>query len=299
MTLRTAALLLGLFTLANLGAPLIGGVDGNIYWIDVRGLARLGSVVLLLGAFAMIGWALRPACPALRRSTTVVLLVLLLVTLLNTATYFALWSRGVITAAVPLPLSLLLALLLAGMIWRLYRPAPPVSWRLATGQAAATVAAAVLLFPLMQMVLLGRTDYRRPAEAVVVLGARAYADGRPSDALADRVRTACELYHEGYVRRLIFSGGPGDGDIHETEAMRQMAFSLGVPDRVIVLDQGGLNTSATAANTATLLGDMRGGVLAVSHASTCRACGWPTSGWGSILRRCRHASVTSCARCPT
>src|SRR5437868_14663387 len=84
------------------------------------------------------------------------------------------------------------------------------------------------VFPLLQTVCFGKTDYRREADVAVVFGARAYADGRPSDALADRVRTACELYQRGIVKKLLLSGGPGDGLVSETEAMRRMALSLRV-----------------------------------------------------------------------
>jgi len=117
----------------------------------------------------------------------------------------------------------------------------------------ATCAACAVAFPLMQVLGFGKTDYRRHADVAVVFGARAYADGRPSDALADRVRTACELYQQGLVRQLVFSGGPGDGAVHETESMRRMAVSLGVPDSAIVRDEAGLNTSATLRNTRPLL----------------------------------------------
>jgi len=83
----------------------------------------------------------------------------------------------------------------------------------------------------------------------VVLGARAYADGRPSDALADRVRTACALYRDGTVRSLLFSGGPGDGAIHETESMRRLAIQLGVKSDDIRVDLEGLTSQKTVENT--------------------------------------------------
>ena len=117
----------------------------------------------------------------------------------------------------------------------------------------AACAACAFAFPLLLVLGFGKTDYRRQAEVAVVFGARAYADGRPSDALADRVRTACELYRQGLVCQLVFSGGPGDGAIHETESMRRMAVSLGVPDSAIVRDEAGLNTAATLRNTRPLL----------------------------------------------
>lgn len=110
------------------------------------------------------------------------------------------------------------------------------------------------------------TDYRRPADAVVVLGARVYADGRVSDALADRVRTGCALYRDGLVRKVILSGGPGDGAVHETEGMRRMAVGLGVPPEAILIDEHGLNTQATVRNTCKMLDDHNlRRILAVSH----------------------------------
>jgi uncharacterized SAM-binding protein YcdF (DUF218 family) len=112
----------------------------------------------------------------------------------------------------------------------------------------------------------GETDYRRRADAAVVLGARVYADGRPSDALADRVRTACRLYQEGFAKKLIMSGGPGDGAIDETESMKRMAVSLGVRAGDVLLDKAGLNTQATARNTQPLFNQLHASrVLVVSH----------------------------------
>jgi len=122
------------------------------------------------------------------------------------------------------------------------------------------------MFPLLQTLCFGKTDYRRPSDVAVVFGARAYADGRPSDALADRVRTACELYNRGLVKKLIFSGGPGDGAFPDTEAMRRLALSLRVKDQDIVLDAEGLNTERTVRNSIGICNDLNAKrVLAVSH----------------------------------
>src|SRR5262249_53745089 len=122
------------------------------------------------------------------------------------------------------------------------------------------------LFPVGQMVCFGKTDYRRPADAAVVLGARVYADGRPSDALADRVRTACQLYRDGLVRKLIFSGGPGDGAIPEAESMRRMAAQLGVKPEDILIDSAGVNTQATVRNSESVFAQVHASrILVVSH----------------------------------
>jgi uncharacterized SAM-binding protein YcdF (DUF218 family) len=130
----------------------------------------------------------------------------------------------------------------------------------------AVCAACAVLFPLAQMFCFGKTDYRRSADVTVVLGARVYKDGRPSDALADRVRTACALYNAGLTQKLLFSGGPGDGSIHETESMKAMAIRLGVKPEDILLDKAGVNTEATAKNTKAVLQQLGASrVLVVSH----------------------------------
>ena len=116
------------------------------------------------------------------------------------------------------------------------------------------------------MYFFGHTDYRRKADVIVVFGARAHADGSPSGVLSDRVTTACQLYRDGLADMLIFSGGPGDGDIDEPHAMRRLAMKLGVPDSAIRLDSAGLNTDATVGNTEVLFRQLHvSRVLAVSN----------------------------------
>jgi vancomycin permeability regulator SanA len=148
------------------------------------------------------------------------------------------------------------------------------------------------------MVCFGMTDYRRPAEVAVVFGARVRASGRPSEAVTDRVLTACALYRAGLVQTLLMSGGPGDGAIHETEAMRTVAIAHGVPARAIWLDRHGLDTQATVRQTVALC-QARGvqRILAVSHfyhlprvKLTYRRAGWdvatvPADERGAYMRK--------------
>jgi uncharacterized SAM-binding protein YcdF (DUF218 family) len=80
------------------------------------------------------------------------------------------------------------------------------------------------------------------------------------------VRTACQLYREGLARKLILSGGPGDGAVHETESMRRMALQLGVKEDDIWLDEAGLNTQATVRNTEVIFSRWQASrILVVSH----------------------------------
>lgn len=173
---------------------------------------------------------------------------------------FVHWRGDVVLSAPPLSLGVTLVLAIAAWRARHAAPAPVPLVVAGTGGAAGAFALALML-------CLGTTDYRRPADAVVVLGARAYADGSPSLALADRMRTAAGLVTGGHAPLLIVSGGPGDGAFHETDVMRQIAIDAGVSADRILVDRDGLNTRATAVNATRLLRD-RGAAsaLVVSHA---------------------------------
>ncbi len=268
---RAGALFLGAFTLLNLvGEVAAAGFDANLWWIDVRGLpAPLRVGLLGIASAVLIAHGIRPAAPTWRRrATRVVTGVLLLAALWNATVFYRLLIGGAIHAGVPVPFSLAVALLMVGVLWSTTRPIE-TSALLSRKRKLVMVAAVgtfALAFSLGQMYCFGKTDYSRRADAAVVFGARAYADGRCSTALADRVRTAVGLYHQGLVGTLVFSGGPGDGDVTEPQAMRRLAMLLGVPDEAILLDEHGLNTRATVANTTPMLKRMGlRRVLAVSH----------------------------------
>jgi len=228
---RGLALFLGGFALLNIAGDLIApGFDANLWWIDLRRIPTPATTLFLLtSGIVLIAFGLRPTCSRLRRCATLVTASLLCVAALaNAGQFYLLLAGNGIHAGLPLPLSLLIAAALCLVIAACLRARPQLSRRAELLPALAVCAFCGLLFPLAQMLCFGKTDYRRPADLAVVLGAKAYADGRPSDALADRVRTACQLYHEHLVRRLLLSGGPGEGAIHETESMKRMAMRLGV-----------------------------------------------------------------------
>lgn len=228
MALRRAIMLVfGLLSLLG---------EETLWWIDVRPLPQW--LVALPGAILLV----HALTGRLGRAATATALLLAAVAAANTARYYALPSVP------PVPLSLPVAALLA-------LAAIP-------GRPRFTLAAAALLlalFPLAHVFTFGRTSYARAADWIVVPGARCYADGTPSQALAERVRTACRLYREGHARRLFLSGGPGDGATHEVEAMRALAIEEGVPAGEIVVDREGLNTRATIRHAPP------GRLLVVSH----------------------------------
>lgn len=87
------------------------------------------------------------------------------------------------------------------------------------------------------------------AAAVLVPGARILPDGTPYDMLADRLRTALELYLAGRTPLLVVSGR-GGGTVAEDEvaAMRRWLEARGVPPTAIVDDPVGLRTIETMRN---------------------------------------------------
>jgi vancomycin permeability regulator SanA len=277
---RGLALFLGGFALLNIfGNVRAQGFDANLWWIDLRAVpAWLSNTLLLISAFCLISFALRPQQSVSRRLLTIACIgVLGLVAALNAIEFYVLWIRGSIRAGIPIPFSLFVCAALAAIFFVRTAAVSETSRRNVDlhGQressrrllpTLAMCALCAAIFPFAQMLFFGKTDYRRPADIAVVLGARVYADGRPSDALADRVRTACNLYRNGTVKKLLFSGGPGDGPVHETEGMKRMAVQLGVKPEDILLDAHGVNTQATVKNTEAVFQQLHASrILVVSH----------------------------------
>jgi SanA protein len=76
----------------------------------------------------------------------------------------------------------------------------------------------------------------------LVLGAGVYPDGRLTPVLADRVRTAIDLYKAGKVQHLLFSGDNRTEHYNEPQRMFEYALARGVPADAIVLDYAGRRT---------------------------------------------------------
>jgi uncharacterized SAM-binding protein YcdF (DUF218 family) len=269
---RGLAFFLGAFSLLNvLGDLLSPGFDANHWWIDLRPIhSPAADIFLAAAACFFIAYSIRPILSAERRLLTYAFLAaLLFVTIWNAAIFYTLVIRRTIHSGFPVAFSGFVAGAIATVLISIGEQKPrrrKKPARRSTVTSIITVLVCLVGFPFAQMFCFGRTDYRRRADAIVVFGARVYANGTVSDALADRVRTGCELYRDGLAQRIIFSGGPGDGNVHETQAMHKMAIKLGVPARAIILDDDGLSTQATVRNTCAMfekLGIRR--VLAVSH----------------------------------
>jgi uncharacterized SAM-binding protein YcdF (DUF218 family) len=80
-------------------------------------------------------------------------------------------------------------------------------------------------------------------DAAVVLGAAVYSD-RPSPVFRERINHAINLYFQGQVEAIIFTGGVGKGDqLAESEAARNYALAAGVPSEAIWIETVSINTN--------------------------------------------------------
>jgi vancomycin permeability regulator SanA len=266
---RAAAVFCAAFSLLSLlGRFSSPGFDGNLWWIDLRPAPLwLDRILLGTASVLLFAWVLSPRARTIRRTVTLSLVgFLFLAAVADCARFYHTLLSGRVVSYFPVPLSLAIAAVLGVVFWAIFRNIQVARGIHRCFAVVVTAASLAIAFALGQMFCFGNTDYRRPADVIVVMGAKTYADGHPSDLLADRVRTACDLYKQGLAGHMIFSGGPGDGPIDEPHAMRTLALRLGVPDSAIIIDSNGLNTAATVRNTLAIFKAMDfHRVLVVSH----------------------------------
>jgi len=122
------------------------------------------------------------------------------------------------------------------------------------------VLAALLVFALAWVGVLywlisrqAEQDESQPAEALVVFGAAEYA-GHPSPVYRARLDHAYTLFVQGMAPLIVTTGG-GAQDPRFTEGGvgRDYLAALGVPDRNIIAETQGSDTSQSAARVANIL----------------------------------------------
>ena len=258
VVLRGAAIFLGGFTLIGLIGEIRGRTaDVSLWWVDLHDVASLARIGLLgaLGVL-LIGWGGRSA-PGTRWRRAVALICLLFAGFVvrDVLTFYSgVNNGGSVHPALPVPLSAFTAVTLVVLAVTAARmPSSVSSGHRTLFGLSASVACWAVVFALAQMAFFGTTDYRRPADAAVVFGARVYANGQPSPLLADRIRTGVELYRAGLVPALVMSGGDGADGFNEAQVMRDTAVAAGVDPAAILVDPTGVSTEATVANTMTIL----------------------------------------------
>ena len=269
LALRGWALFVALFLAVGIVGVLRGRtLDPSLWLLDLQDVAapiRLGGLARVAALLA--AWATVPASGRVRRGTTAVACLLLAMLALRDALGFAsAVGAGGVHPFLPVPLSAVFALAFAvpavAVLTR--RPSAGIGARATAIGLGLAVVAWGIAFPVAQMLFFGTTDYRRPADAVVVFGARVYASGLPSQVLQDRIDTAVGLYRAGLVPVLVMSGGDGADGFNEAVVMRQTAIDEGVPAAAVLADGSGVSTEATVANVSALVA---AGQVALPHGS--------------------------------
>lgn len=98
----------------------------------------------------------------------------------------------------------------------------------------------------------GDRDERRPADAIVVLGAAQF-NGTPSPVFEARLDHAIELYNEGLAPYLVVTGGKINGDVTtEAGVARRYATERGVPDAAVLSEDQGRTTEESIDGVARL-----------------------------------------------
>lgn len=122
--------------------------------------------------------------------------------------------------------------------------------------SAVAVASLLLLLALVigfRVHSLGTHRSAKKLRTAVILGARVYEDGRPSDALVDRLALGVQLINEGQVERLLLTGGTNDSRPTEAAVMARLARERGLTDAQLVLEPKSRSTFENALHCAAIL----------------------------------------------
>ena len=106
----------------------------------------------------------------------------------------------------------------------------------------------VFVVTVVSIVYDGFTDELSHADAALILGNKVNVDGTPSNQLRGRLEAGLALYNDGYVPKIVVSGGLGKEGHPEGDAMAAYLVKHGVPAEAIIIDNEGQNTYLTARN---------------------------------------------------
>lgn len=126
-------------------------------------------------------------------------------------------------------------------------------WLLRGVAVVVLVVAGYLGVTAFQVWTAGRHDGRRPADAILVLGAAQY-DGTPSPVLRARLDHVIELYDDKVAPMVVVTGGKQPGD-RFTEATASVTYlrAHGVPESKILRETQGRTSWQSLAAAATFL----------------------------------------------
>ena len=115
-----------------------------------------------------------------------------------------------------------------------------------------TAMAGVALAYLTVLALVGLLATPQASDLAVVLGNDLRQNGQPVPRLQARLDAAVDAYRAGLVPKILVSGGVEPGDRDEAASMASYLVAQGIPRAAIIEDPHGVNTMATARDTAAL-----------------------------------------------
>jgi len=130
---------------------------------------------------------------------------------------------------------------------------PRRRWWLRLLISAIVVVALFLTFTAVEVVRTASLQELHPADAIVVFGAAEYS-GHPSPVLRARLDHALDIFHQGEAPVVITTGGAGaDPSFSEGGVGRDYLMRHGVPERSLIAETQGRDTSESAARVGVIM----------------------------------------------
>ncbi len=121
--------------------------------------------------------------------------------------------------------------------------------------AAAVLLAAYIAKNTADICIFSVQDQKRRADTAIILGAAAY-NGQVSPVYAERLDHGISLYNDGYVDRLIVTGGIGEGnEISDAEAAKRYVVAEGVPENAVLTEDTSVITQENLENSKLIMDD--------------------------------------------
>lgn len=117
----------------------------------------------------------------------------------------------------------------------------------------AVLAACYITINIILICSFSTKDQKCKADVAIVLGAATY-DGEVSPVYQERINHGISLYNEGYVEKLIVTGGTGNGNSQsDAYAAKQYAVSQGVPETDVLTEDTSTITQENLENSKTIM----------------------------------------------
>lgn len=111
-----------------------------------------------------------------------------------------------------------------------------------------------ILFNTVRIYLYSFEFYDTSADVAIVLGA-GIEEGELSPVFRERVNHGINLYQQGMVKAIIFTGGVGEGNtLAESRVAMNFALAAGVPDSAIFIEETSTITYTNLVNAKAIMG---------------------------------------------